>query len=175
MKKFVAYLLVGLATLFFTACGGGGSSDSNTTITASCPTTVNLIGTWDYEVTTQNSTCDGLTAEGFEIIQSLDGDTTKLGEIIIAGTKFEEIVDGSVASCSLVSYSVTDKTAYGLPSTITCDDYETYLYSREDGNSDLVSIKLNTFTDSTIEIEYEYINREIFTQVMNRIDNGTPQ
>lgn len=172
MNKLTIYFMVGFTTLFFTACGGGGSSDTNTTITASCPTTVNIIGTWEYEVTTQNSTCDGLIAEGFEIIQPLDGDTSKVGDIIIAGTKFEEIVDISgSSSCSLISFNLTDTSAYGLPSTITCDEYITYLYGREDGNDELISIEVNTFTDSTIEIEYEYINRETFIQVMNRIDN----
>lgn len=172
MNRLIIYFLVGFTTLFFTACGGGGSSDTNTTITASCPTTVNIIGTWEYEVTTQNSSCDGLIAEGFEIIQPLDGDTSKVGDIIIAGTKFEEIVDISgSSSCSLISFNLTDTSVYGLPSTITCDEYVTYLYSREDGNDELMSIEVNTFTDSTIEIEYEYINRETFIQVMNRIDN----
>ncbi len=73
-------LLSGLAILFFTACGVGDGGDGGNT---PAQVTVNVLGDWNYALFTQNSVCDGLLAQGLEIIDDLNGDTSKIGDITV--------------------------------------------------------------------------------------------
>jgi len=162
MKKLTAILLTGIATLFFTACGGGSSGDSTP---PSAPITVNLIGTWDYMVVTKNSVCDGKVAQGIEIIEPLNGDTTKIGDIIIDGENFA--LDSN-QNCYVTSvYEVTSK-ASGYQSTGTADDYLRIIQDMNAGDNTIKSIRIDSFNEYKIVTVYEYTNGVIITSQITR-------
>ncbi len=163
MKKLTTILVAGLATLFFTACGGGSSSGDSTPPPE--PITVNLIGTWDYMVTTQNSVCDGKVAQGIEIIEPLDGDTTKIGDIIIDG---EDFALDSNQNCYVTSiYEVTSR-ASGYQSTGTVDDYLKIVKEINAGDNTIKSIRIDSFNEYKIVSVIEYTNGVILTSQITR-------
>lgn len=160
MKKLTTILLSGLATLFFTACGSSGDSTPPPE-----PITVNLLGTWDYMVVTKNSVCDGKVAQGIEIIEDLNGDTTKIGDIIIDG---EDFALDSNQNCYVTSvYKVTSK-ASGYQSTGTADDYLRIIEQMNEGDNTIKSIRIDSFTEYKIVTVYEYTNGVIITSQITR-------
>lgn len=162
MKKMMTFILSGLAILFFTACGGGGSGDS----TPPPPSIeVNLIGTWDYQTWTKNSPCDGLLAQGIKVVDSMNGDTSKMGDTLVQGTTFA--LDAN-QECYLTSIDEVSTNTYGLPSTITADEYLDSLYDVVAGDNTIKSISVDSFNDSKIQKAYEFTNGVIITEVMTR-------
>ena len=162
MKNIMIVLLSGLAILFFTACGGGSSGDSTP---PPAPITVNVIGTWDYQTWTTNSPCDGLLAQGIKVVDSMNGDTTKTGNTLVQGTTFA--LDAN-QDCYLDSIDEIVTSTYGLPSTMTADEYLDALYDAVAGDNTIKSISVDSFNDSKIQKEYEFTSGVIITEVMTR-------
>ncbi len=158
MKKLTTIFLTGLATLFFTACGGG-SGDNTPAIT------VNVIGTWNYQTFTQNSMCDGLLAQGIKVIDSADGDTSKIGNSLTQGTTFEM---DAYQNCYIAPIYRTTSFGYGSPSTITSDEYLNLLYGAVAGDNTVESIRVDSFNNNKIQKEYKFTNGVIITEVMTR-------
>ncbi len=161
MKKIAAILLIGVSTLFFTACGGGGGSD-----TPQQPQIqVNLIGTWDYQTYTQNNVCDGLLAQGVKIVDSLNGDTSLMGNTHTQGTTFK--LDSN-QNCYLAPIDeVTDRT-YGLPSVVTSSEYLAMLQQVIAGDNTIQSVRVDSFNDVNIIKVYTFTNGVIITEQMTR-------
>ena len=161
MKKMATILLAGLATLFFTACGGGG--DDSTTLPE--PIVVNVIGTWDYAITTQNSICDGLLAQGVEIIESLNGDTTKIGDIIISGSGFD--VDSN-QNCFVTAIDEITSKASGFESTGTVDDWLAVAEAVNAGDNTIDHFSVESFNEYKIQTSTHYTNGVIITSIITR-------
>lgn len=162
MKKLTTILVAGLATLFFTACGGSSSGDSTPPPE---PITVNLIGTWNYMVTTENSVCDGKVAQGIEIVEPLDGDTTKIGDIIIDGEGFA--LDSN-QNCYVTSVYEVSSRASGYQSTGTVDDYLRIVEEMNAGDNTIKSIRIDSFNEYKIVSVIEYTNGVIITSQITR-------
>ncbi len=162
MKQITTILLAGLATLFFTACGSSGGGDSTP---PPAPITVNLIGTWDYQTWTTNSTCDGLLAQGVKIVESLDGDMSRMGNTLTQGTTFK--LDSNQNCYVAPDEELTDRT-YGLPSEMTADEYLNLLYSVVAGDNTIQSIRVDSFNNMNIIKVYEFTNGVIITEQMTR-------
>ena len=162
MKKIITILLAGLATLFFTACGSSGGGDSTP---PPAPITVNLIGTWDYMVTSQGSVCDGMLAQGIEIIEPLNGDTTLIGNILLEGTDFA--LDGNL-NCYITPIDIVTSRASGFPSTGTIDDYLRIVEQMNAGDNTIASIRVDSFNNYKIVTVTEYTNGVIATSVLTR-------
>ncbi len=161
MKKVISILLIGITTLFFTACGGGGGSD-----TPPAPQIqVNLIGTWDYATFTQNNICDGLLAQGVKIVDSLNGDTTTMGNTHTQGTTFE--VDGN-QQCYLAPIDEVTTRTNGLPSVMTSSEYLAMLQQVVAGDNTIQSIRVDSFNDMKIVKVYTFVNGVIITEQMTR-------
>ena len=158
MKKFIKVFIAGLATLFLTACGGGGG-DSTPSIT------VNVIGTWNYAVTTQNSICDGKLAQGTEIIDSLNGDTTKVGNIIIEGTGFAA---DSNQNCYVTAISEVTSRASGYQSTGTADDWLNIGYAINAGDNTIDHLSVESFNNNKIQTSTYYKNGVVITSILTR-------
>jgi len=166
MKKLTAVLLAGVATLFFTACGGGGGGNSTPPPEPEPePIVVNVIGTWDYAVTTQNSICDGLLAQGVEIIESLNGDTTKIGDIIVSGSDFG--VDSN-QNCFVKPIDVTTSKASGFPSTGTADDWLALGNALNAGDNTIDRIVVDSFNKYKIQTSIYYKNGVVVTSLLTR-------
>lgn len=163
MKKSIMSLLA--ISFVMVGCGGGGSSSAVDTTPLPEPITVNLLGTWDYMVVTQNSVCDGKVAQGIEIIDSLDGDTTKIGDIIIDGEGFE--LDSNQNCYVTDVYSVSSKVS-GYQSTGTADDYLRIIEQMNDGDNTIKSIRIDSFNEYKIVTVYEYTNGVIITSQITR-------
>jgi len=158
MKKFIKVFIAGLATIFLTACGGGGSGSSS-------DITVNVIGTWNYAVTTQNSVCDGKLAQGTEIIDSLNGDTTKIGNVIVEGTGFA--LDGN-QNCYLTAISTITSRASGYQSTGTADDWLNIGYAINAGDNTIDRLEVESFNNNKIQTSTYYKNGVIITSLLTR-------
>lgn len=162
MKKLTIVLLAGLATFFFVACGSSSSGDSTP---PPAPITVNVIGTWDYAIFTENSICDGLLAQGVEIIESLNGDTTKVGDIIIEGSGFG--VDSN-QNCFVKAISETTSRASGFTSTGTADDWLDIGYALNAGDNTIDHLSVDSFNEYKIQSSTHYTNGVIITTILTR-------
>jgi len=158
MKKTIQLLLIGLTTLFFTACGGGSNS-TNPSVK------VNLIGIWDTQIAMQNSICDGLLAGGIEIIEGLDGSNTTIGNIILDGTNFA--LD-SHQNCYLASVHKIDTSARGTGSIMTEDEFLNWIKYRLSGISTIRSIEIINFNNNIISVKYEGTDNVITYQDLIR-------
>ena len=159
MKKLKLLLLAGFATFFFTACGSSGGGDSTS------PLIVNLIGTWNYDSWTQNSSCDGKLAQGIEVISPLDGDNSKIVEILIQGTTFA--LDGN-QNCYLTSINEISNRAYGYPTSMTADEYLDFVRQANAEDNSIKDIRVDSFNEYKVVIVYEYTNGVIITEQLTR-------
>ncbi len=164
MRKMTTMLAIGATALFFTACGGGGSSDTGGN-TPAPPTTVNLIGTWDYSIATQGSICDGLVAQGVEIIESNNGDNSQIGDITLQGTNFA--ID-SAGNCYLDSVSKVDSTAVGHKSNMTKSEFEQFGKDRLAGIGTIESFEVINYNTSIISTKVNLVNNISMTTDLQR-------
>ena len=148
MKNLLSVLLIGLSTLFFTAC----SDNDNTT-----PPTVNMIGTWDYHISTQNSPCDGLVAQGVQTTDSLDGNIQTMGDTHIEGTNL------ILESCEIEPIDKISTLGSGFPSVMTQDEYLTYLEHFHGSDSDIQSITTDHYSNAEIVLVFEMADGTIMT------------
>jgi|GEM_PF-7065893 len=140
MKKITSILLIGLSVLFFTAC-----SDNDDTL----PLQVNMIGTWDYHISTQNSPCDGLVAQGVQTTDSLDGDMQTMGNTHIVGTNL------MLDSCDIDPIDKISTLGSGFPSIMTQDEYLAYLEHFHGADSDIQSITIDFYSNAEIVMVFE--------------------
>ena len=133
----VSYSLILLVSLSLgiTGCTDGGSDENK----------VNLIGTWNYSMTWENSVCDGFLAIGTTTILSLNGDLSKIGDITRQGEFLS--IDGN--NCTVLTVNETDIDERGEPSTLTKSEY---LTSLEEGTSGDSSIRLDSYTNNQITV-----------------------
>lgn len=162
MRKMTTMLAIGTTALFFTACGGGGDTGGNT---PSPPTTVNFIGTWDYSIATQGSICDGLVAQGVEIVESNNGDNSQIGDITIQGTNFA--ID-STGNCYLDSVNKVDSTVVGQKSNMTKSEFEQFIKDRLAGIGTIESFEVINYNTSIISIKTNYVNNVSMTTDLQR-------
>ena len=155
MKKFTTALLTGSALLLFTACGGSGGGSSDGGNTPAPPTTVNLIGTWNYSMATSGSICDGLVAQGIEIIEAYNGDNSVIGNIVIQGTKFD--ID-SRGNCYLAPIDTVDTTAVGQPSNMTYNEYLAFGGERLAGIGTIESFDVINYNHAIISSQVNIVN-----------------
>ncbi len=163
MKKITVILLIGITALFFTACGGGGGGGNNPAPPPQIQ--VNLIGTWNYSTHTQNSVCDGLLAQGVKIVDSLNGDTSIMGNTHTQGTTFE--LDGN-QNCYLAPIDDVTTRTNGISSVQTSDEYLAFLEQVVAGDNTIQSIRVDSFNDMNIIKVYTYKNGIIITEQMTR-------
>ena len=158
MKKFIKVFIAGLATMFLTACGGGGGDNTP-------EITVNVLGTWNYSAFTQNSVCDGKLAQGTEIIDSLNGDTTKIGNVIVEGTGFA--LDCN-QNCYLKAISTITSRASGYQSTGTADDWLNIGYAINAGDNTIDHLSVESFNNNKIQTSTHYKNGIVVTSILTR-------
>lgn len=141
--------LVASTIILFTACGGGSSDAVTDAVTE--PVSIDFTGTWNYKLTTQNTVCDGYTAEGTINISESASNTNYIGEIVIDGNTFDEDESGN---CTLVSGSGNDDlTADNVAKTQTLDELFN-LFDPDNNTSLSEDIEVSTYTNSKIEASY---------------------
>lgn len=153
MRKITPILLIGISTLFFTACGGG--SDNSGGNTPAPPTSVNLVGTWDDTFATSGSTCDGLIANYIAVNEPYNGDPNVLGVSTIDGTIFD--ID-SGGNCYLAPIHKVDASAAGTPSNMTEDQYIEFQRQRMAGIGTIDSFHIINYNTNIISIQVNYTN-----------------
>jgi len=152
MRKLTAALLTGTALLLFTACGGGNDGGGNTPAPSK---TVNLIGTWNYSIATKGSICDGLVAQGIEIVESNNGDNSQIGDITIQGSNFAINSNGN---CYLKSSSKVDSSARGRKSNMTKAEFEQFGKDRLAGIGTIESFEIINYNTSIISTKTNIVN-----------------
>ncbi len=163
MKKIVTVVLIGVATLFFTACGGGGSDSSGNTPAPA--TTINLVGTWKVTMATGGSVCDGLIAESIEVIESLNGDPNVIGTITIDGINFGVSSGGM---CQLVPMNTVDTTAAGTPSNMSKAEFENWGSQRLAGIGSIESFVVTNYNNFIISIQVNFTNGVVMYEDLTR-------
>jgi len=154
MKKITTLLLIGLSVLFFTAC-----SDDDDTL----PIEVNMIGTWDYHISTHNSLCDGLVAQGVQTTYSLDGDMQTMGDTHIVGTNL------MLGTCDLDPIDKVSSLGSGFPSVMTQEEYLAYLEHFHGVGSDIQSITIDFYNNAEIIMVFELADGSSMTTRLTRI------
>lgn len=160
--RHIKMIVFGFTMLLFTACGGSGDDSSDNT---SAPLEINLIGTWDYQTFTKNSSCDGLLAQGVKIVESMNGDTIKMGDTLVSGTTF---AFNENQQCYLNSIDKTTTRTYGQPSIMTVTEYFDGLNSVVSGDNTIKSITVDSFTNYKIQKTYTYTTGVTLTESMTR-------
>jgi hypothetical protein len=153
MKKITTILLIGLSLLFFVAC-----SDDDP-----LPLEVNMIGTWDYHVSTQNSPCDGLVAQGVQTTDSLDGDMQTMGDTHIVGTNL------MLGSCDIDPIDKVSSLGSGFPSIMTQEEYLAYLEHFHGADSDIQSITIDLYSNAEIIMVFALADGSIMTTRLTRV------
>ncbi|BAF71832.1 hypothetical protein [Sulfurovum sp. NBC37-1] len=154
MKKITAILLIGLSALFFTAC----SNDNDT-----LPVQVNMIGTWHYHISTQNSPCDGLVAQGFQTTDSLNGDMQTMGDTHIVGTNL------MTDTCEIEPIDKISTLGNGFPSIMTKDEYLAYLEHFHGADSYIQSITIDLYSNAEIIMVFELADGTLMTTQLTRV------
>ena len=155
MRKITTALLTGSALLLFTACGSSGGSSSDGGNIPAPPTTVNLIGTWDYSMATSGSICDGLVAQGVEIVEAYNGDNSVIGNIIMQGTTFD--ID-SRGNCYLAPLDTVDTSSVGIPSNLTKDEYIGYFSEKTAGIGTIESFEVINYNANIVSSQINVVN-----------------
>jgi len=158
MKNIFKTLLIVVFALFSTGCGGGGGSSNSGPV-------VNLIGTWEYIITTENSICDGLAAQGIEIIESLNGDYTKIGNITIDGTGFG--ID-SHQNCYIKPVYKVSSQLQGTVSEMNVNEFKRFVKNANAGDNTISSISIDSFTNNKIVETITYTNGVIAREILIR-------
>jgi hypothetical protein len=155
MKKY----LVLFALILIQGCSSSGGDDAAPAVK------VNLLGAWDYQFTFQNSICDGLFPSGTSTVESLNGDTTKIGNILMLGETID--IDG-FGNCSIIPLNelVTDWS--GRPAEQTAADFTAYTVADNLGDNTIASYVLNSFTDRKIQETTTYTNGVVEIFVITR-------
>lgn len=126
---------------------------------------VSLIGTWYYIYTTQNSPCDGIEAKGIVIYTSLNGDLAKLGDTTTQGETFGF---NDTTNCIFTTIDTTSSSAQGDPSVLTYSQFKNNFDTNIAKDSNIVTGRVENFSNTNITEVTEYINGYIITFSMSR-------
>jgi len=169
MKLLNITKIVGISAIAvaMVGCGGGTSSSDGDSggNTPAPPTTVNVIGTWDYSIATQGSICDGMVAQGIEIVEPYNGDNSIIGDIIIQGTNFA--IDSS-GNCFLDSIDKVDSSASGHISNMTKTEFEQFGKERLSGIGTIESFEVINYNNAIISTQINLVNNVIMTEDLTR-------
>ncbi len=166
LKNIVKLLSVGVIALVMAGCGGGGSSGGTSGGNTPAPaTTVNLVGNWNYSLSTVGTTCDGLIASGIEIIEPYNGDPNVMGIITLEGTK--HAVDNG-GNCYLAPMDTTDSTAVGTPSNMTEDQFIEWSKQRLAGIGTIDSFIVINYNQFIISVQVNLTNGVVMYQDLTR-------
>ncbi len=156
MKKII---LLTISLLIYGCSSGGGGDDTANTLQ------VNLIGTWNYDIATQNTVCDGLIAKGILTVSSLNGDLSKIGDVSIQGEGFD--LD-SFSNCVFTVVDEVDTDSRGDPAVQTANEYLASIKEDNLGDNTIKSVRLDSFTNNKIIEVEELTNGVIFTFIITR-------
>ena len=109
---------------------------------------VSVTGTWDYSY--KNSRCGDLEAQGIEIVESNNGDTSQVGNIHIDGTM---LMLDNTGNCYLGYTDYIDTSFVGTESDVPEPDYmNNYLsfFTRNVAQSYIKSSTIHSFTPSLL-------------------------
>ena len=166
LKKIVKLLSIGVIAFVMTGCDGGGSSGNGLSVPPPLyQVKVNLIGTWDYATYTINSRCDGREVQGIEIIDSLRGNTSRIGDIIIEGEIFA--LD-DYDNCSVAPIDMVTSVISGTNSTLTRDEFIDLRYRLNAWDDTVEAISVDGYTDARIKTSILYKNGVILTTILTR-------
>ena len=137
MKKY----LILITLILIQGCSSGGGDEAAPAVK------VNLLGVWDYQVQFQNSNCDALFPKGTVTVESLNGDLTKMGNILIQG---QGIDTDSFGNCFFTVINEVDSTWSGRPAEQTVSEYTAFSVADNLGDNTIQSYVVNSFTDNKI-------------------------
>jgi hypothetical protein len=160
MKRIRSKAFILLTTMIIAACGSDGSDDS-----AVNSNPINLAGTWDYLISTQNSICDGVYAQGKMTINTTPGDSTMMGTIVITGDEYELSTYGN---CYVVTSTYTETDWVGRPIAMTAAEYLNFVQQDNYGDSTIASTQVTAFTNDRIVEVVTYTNSVIITSTISR-------
>lgn len=153
MNKYI--VLFALIVIQGCSSGGGGETAPP----------VNLLGVWNYQFTFQNSICSGLFPKGTVTVESLNGDTTKIGNILLEGTTID--LD-SFGNCSIAVLNNLDSTWSGRPAEQTISEYRAFIVTDSLGDNTIKSDVVDSFTATKIQETITYTNGVIEIDVLTR-------
>ncbi len=165
LNNIVKLLVWVMVTLVMTGCSGTSTGKELPPPSAVYLERVNLIGTWDYSMSTVNSRCDGRAVQGIEIIESLNGDTSRIGDIILDGERFA--LDG-FDNCDIVPIDAVIQVLSGSSSTLTRDEFIDMRYQLNAWDDTVKAISVDGWTDTRIETSIVHKNGMIVTIIMTR-------
>jgi len=160
MGKLTNKAFIILAIMILAACGSDGSDDS-----AVDSNPINLAGTWDYLISTQNSICDGVYAQGEMTINTTVDDSTMMGTVVITGDEYEL---GTYGNCYVVTSTYTDTDWVGRPISMTAAEYLNFVQQDNYGDSTIASTQVTAFTNNRIVEVITYTNGVIITSTITR-------
>ncbi len=157
MKKIIIILLISIIS----ACSSSSDSGDDTASTLK----VNLIGTWDYSMFSNNSVCDGLVAKGIITVNSLNGDLSKIGTTSLQGEGFD--ID-RFGNCVFITLDETDTSSQGRPSEQTANDWLKYTNEDNAGDNTIKGVRLDSFNATKIIEVTDYTNGVTITFAFTR-------
>jgi len=139
MKKYIVLFVL----ILIQSCSSGGG-DSN----PAAAVKVNLLGVWNYQLQFKNSNCDGLFPKGTATIESLNGDLTKMGNILIQG---QGIDTDSLGNCFFTVINELDTGWSGRPAEQTVGEYTAFIVADDLGDNTIVTDVIDSFTATKIQ------------------------
>ena len=121
---------------------------------------VNLLGMWNYDITTTDA-CSGIIAKGIIDFQSLNGDLTKLGDLLLQGEGFS--VHNGI--CNLVARNIVITEWRGRPAVQTASEYLAFKQLDLVGTGQ--TVRYDTFTSNRI-VEVTTVPGNVLTFVFTR-------
>jgi hypothetical protein len=127
MKRYRILSILITVALVFIVSSCGDSGDSGTvktpgTITPINAEEVNLLGNWNYTLTITDSECTGFVANGILDFQSMNGDLTVIGDVLIQGEGF--LIANGI--CNLVPINITNTEWSGRPAVQSVSEFLTF-------------------------------------------------
>lgn len=154
MKTYrILSVLITLTLMFIVSgCSSSGSGSDSASTLPTTPTTttpvvtdeVNLLGTWNYALSTTDPECTGFVANGILDFQSLNGDITTIGDLLIQGEGI--LIANSI--CTLATVNLTYTEWSGRPAMLAAAEFLTFK------NIDLIgtgqTVRYDVFTSARI-------------------------
>jgi hypothetical protein len=160
MKKYMIIIL-----LFLYGCSSEDSTPSGTVNNTGASVSVNHLGEWDYRIFTQNSICDGVIAQGTYFVESLPADSSKIGNIRLTGTGYD---NDQFGNCFTVDIDEVETGWRGRPATMTADEYLGYVREDNVGDNTVQSVRLDAYTDRKVVEVITYTNTVVITTTATR-------
>ena len=152
MMKRIKLLVLTFGLIFFAGC-----ESSKTEVET---VNVDFVGTWNYLITYKNGKCDHLTAVGTIQINPLKDDTSKIGQVMRKGDKFDADKD---QQCILSKTEDTNDAFLGYDRMFTKKSYYDYLKKFHRDNRALKSIKITEFAQDKIVVSEKFSGGVVLT------------